>query len=433
MTDNTTNRKGDFAVTFAAMSFLLFAITVAYEIVGLGAPERSHVKTGLLDGMVFVPGILMAFGAGKFVDWAGIKLSSVIAAGIATCGALLSFHYSGRTDETGVLIGRFLLGFGVEPATVVAITALQLTANRRRLGVVLGFLGASARLASFVVDSSKYWGNTDVFNSVVNELNSLAHRSGARTEALWDALKPRMPWLVAVLLLVAAFAGILIFAFRKTSTVNSERGSVDTPVSPGGFWPLVVVCAACYAPFYVARAFGFAVLNDIGLDQRQAGLVMLRISVVPLVLTAPFGWIFDRIRTQLLIAGAVVLVIGVGMLFYLNTAAYYVIGIAYAALPAAIWPALKSCVVKERLGFANGLMTSIQNAAIAAMLVITGYSNDNYDPKYLNGYNLGHALLLGCAGLCLVSAILYARARRKSHDAHSTAKMRARSMAKVSD
>jgi MFS family permease len=430
MPDNPAKRRGAFAITFATMSLLIFAISFAYDIVELDAPKLpTHLETGLRDAAVFFPGIFMAFGAGILVDRFGIKLSGVLAAGLATAGTLLSFVYA-RTDQTyaGMLIGRALFGMGMEPAAVVAVTALQLTSSRRRLGLTLALFAGFGRLGSLLVDSSPHWTTWRWVASIWEGLNNHLHTGRwVRLAPLWDELNSRLPWLAASLLLVVAFGAMVYFCFSATAKNEINSPDEDISISPGGFWPLVVVCTATYASVFAARAFGFTFLTDTGLTLPQASAYLLMTSAIPLLCSAPFGWVADKVRSILLVSGAVVLVVGFGLLYFANKNAYGVIGLGFAALPAAIWPSLKDCVEKSRLGFANGLITAIQNAGIASLLVLTGYCNDHFDAvqSNLSGYEPAHGLLFSAALLSLGCAILYVRLRSSALVDASTPRVRA--------
>jgi MFS family permease len=116
-----------------------------------------------------------------------------------------------------------------------------------------------------------------------------------------------------------------------------------------------------------------------------------------------------------LIVESIVLMTGFGLLLSAGfpvLGVFGVIGLAYAALPSVIWASLKDCVDKSRLGFANGLMTSIQNAGIALSLLTIGYVYDRFHSG--NGHEdhwHGNVLLFTSTIVCLGAATLYARAR----------------------
>jgi hypothetical protein len=220
-------------------------------------------------------------------------------------------------------------------------------------------------------------------------------------------------WPIAICLLFFSFLGIVCFCAltskverRVEKNVRSRR--FDKGLTPA-FWVLSVVCATCYATVFAARAFGLAFLIDLGNTPKQASSGLLLTSAIPLLCSAPFGWLADKTRSLLFILGGFVFLAGFGLLYAEKPIAFATIGLAYAALPLAIWPSVRDCVAKDSQGFGNGLMTAIQNAAIVSVLILTGYIHDRFNPGLgsLQGYKVGNELLLGCAILCCVAVIAY--------------------------
>jgi MFS family permease len=134
------------------------------------------------------------------------------------------------------------------------------------------------------------------------------------------------------------------------------------------------------------------------------------------MLSIPLGWLADKVdRTRLLIIESIVLMAGFGVLLWPGFPLWGVfglIGLAYAALPSVIWSSLKDCVDKSHLGFANGLMTSIQNAGIALILLTIGGSYDHFH-SYNNreSHWQTNTLLFLSTVICFGAAIFYGRAR----------------------
>jgi MFS family permease len=66
-------------------------------------------------------------------------------------------------------------------------------------------------------------------------------------------------------------------------------------------------------------------------------------------------------------------------------------GVAFALIPAVMWPSVAYIVPQEKLGTAYGLMTMIQNIGLAGFNLLIGWANDysHAGPDNPRGYVLG--------------------------------------------
>jgi MFS family permease len=409
---STVNRR-DFYITFAAMCFLLFSIMFAYDMVELDAPNYdTHLQAGLLDAGVFIPGIFMAFGAGIVTDRFGIKVSCITASFLALLGTVLACLFSGQSGYEVMFLGRCMFGLGMEPSIVVAITALQLRADPKKLGFVLALFAASGRMGSLLVDAAPHWTDWNWVLSLSESVKNRMPNGGGILETFVTRLfRSGSHWPIAICLLFFSFLGLVCFCALTSKVERRVEKSVRSfnKVLKPAFWLLSIVCATCYASVFAARAFGLAFLIDLGNTPKQASSGLLLTSAIPLICSAPFGWLADRIRSLLFVLGGCVFLAGFALLCAERPIAFAIIGLGYATLPLVIWPSVRDCVAKDSQGFANGLMTAIQNAAIVGVLVLTGYIDDRFHPglNSLQGYQVGNRLLLGCAVLCCLSIIAY--------------------------
>ena len=54
------------------------------------------------------------------------------------------------------------------------------------------------------------------------------------------------------------------------------------------------------------------------------------------------------------------------------------LGLAFALVPAVMWPALVYVVDKSRLGLANGMLDSVQQLGLVVINLLIGWANDHW-------------------------------------------------------
>ena len=82
-------------------------------------------------------------------------------------------------------------------------------------------------------------------------------------------------------------------------------------------------------------------------------------------------------------------------------------GVAFALVPSVMWPALVYVVAKSRLGMANGMLDTIQQAGLVAINLLIGWSNDHWQASAANaaGYHASMWMFTVIALLAVVSAL----------------------------
>jgi MFS family permease len=161
------------------------------------------------------------------------------------------------------------------------------------------------------------------------------------------------------------------------------------------YWWVVGLCVAFYATIFPFRTFANLFLIDYrGLTNDAAGSLKSVLPLLSMIGMPLFGLLADRIgkRALMMAAGSALLVPpflmmlswrtgvtlpevrlpGLGTVLAAGTPLDLVVsmgmmGLAFALVPAVLWPAVTYLVPEERLGSAYALMTFCQQAGWAAM------------------------------------------------------------------
>ena len=113
----------------------------------------------------------------------------------------------------------------------------------------------------------------------------------------------------------------------------------------------------------------------------QASTINSNVFLAAAFGTPLFGFLLDRVgrNALLLAAGALLLPVSFVVLGVMPGAAGIstaLLGISFAFLPAVLWPTVPRYAAPEQLGTAYGLMTTLQNAGLAAANIAAGMIND---------------------------------------------------------
>ncbi|MGB6074734.1 MAG: MFS transporter, partial [Candidatus Acidiferrales bacterium] len=124
-----------------------------------------------------------------------------------------------------------------------------------------------------------------------------------------------------------------------------------------------------------------------------------------------FGLLVDRYarRSLLMMFGSLLIVPVFPMLGYTNISPVVplaMMGVAFALVPAVMWPALVYVVDKSRLGLANGMLDSVQQFGLVIINLLIGWANDHWLASATNraGYHAGLWMFTAIAVLAVLCA-----------------------------
>jgi predicted MFS family arabinose efflux permease len=266
----------------------------------------------------------------------------------------------------------------------------------------------------------------------------VAHRGDHDGYNSWQT-----PWLIGVGFVSLCVIGpALYWALEARAEKRydlGQAGEVDKLVLGDifrfgrSYWYLVILCLLFYSAIFPFETFAVKFFIDAHHTSRELGGFLLSVLTLCTIFGTPlFGLLTDYVgkRAALMICGSVLLVPVFPIMGYTSLSLYIpmgILGLAFALVPAIIWPSVAYIVDQKSLGTALGLMTMIQNIGMASLNYLLGWANDRSHAGSANpaGYHLMLQMLTGMAGLAVVFAVLL-RVRETGPRAHGLETITAR-------
>ncbi|ACL67299.1 major facilitator superfamily MFS_1 [Anaeromyxobacter dehalogenans 2CP-1] len=341
-------------------------------------------QVGLLDTAYNVAALLTLLAGGVLIDRLGTARSSVLFGAIGAAGTLLIAFGPVLTPGTpalGMAAGRFVLGVGSELFIVAATTVVGRWFKGKEISFALAIQLLIARFGSLAADQSPNF-------------------AGGLFERGWQA-----PLLLAGVLGVAWFVFAVIYAGLEANAARryGVKGTVATDKLVLGdlvrfdraYWWVVGLCVAFYATIFPFRTFANLFFIDYrGLTNEAAGSLKSVLPLLSMIGMPLFGLLADKFgkRALMMAAGSALLVPPFLLMLWWHTGvvlpevrlpllgtvlaagtplelvlAMAMMGLAFALVPAVLWPAVTYLVPGSRLGSAYALMTFCQQVGWAGM------------------------------------------------------------------
>ena len=321
-------------------------------------------QVGLLDTAYNVAALLTLIAGGVLIDRIGMASSAILFGAIGAAGGLaiafLPPLLVGVTNGPwlGMIAGRFLLGIGSELFIVAVTTVVGRWFKGKEISFALALQLLIARMGSWAADKSPDFG-----------------------KKWFDSWQP--PLLVAAALGVTWLVFACLYAFlehRAQSRFDLARpGATDKLVWSDlvrferSYWWVVGLCVCFYATIFPFRTFAnLYFIEAKGVSPEAAGDLKSVLPLLSMIGMPLFGLLVDKIgkRALLMAAGSALLV--PPFLFMIWTAlplklSMAMLGLAFALVPAVLWPAVTYLVPDARLGSAYALMTFCQQVGWAGM------------------------------------------------------------------
>ncbi len=370
-------------------------------------------QVGLLDSAYNVAALLTLLAGGVLIDRLGGPRAALLFSAIGAAGsvliAFLPQAFPGA-PVAAMAAGRFVMGVGGELYIVTATAVVARWFRGREISFALAVQLFIARLGSWVAD-----------------------RSPDLAKELFDAWQP--PLVVAAGLGGAWF--VLSAAYAALERSASARYRVGAPPAADrlvladlvrfdrAYWWVVGLCVAFYATIFPFRTFAnLYFIEAHGVSPEAAGNLKSILPLVSMFGMPLFGLVADRFgkRALLMTAGAALLVPPFLIMAY-GAAPLWIpvamLGVAFALVPAVLWPAVTYLVPETRLGSAYALMTFCQQAGWALMSWGIGAANDAGDASAENpaGWLPAMWMLAGLAFAGFLFSFLLLRGERgaRSH------------------
>lgn len=385
---------------------------------------------GWLNSAYAATAILTLMLGGIAIDRLGTRRAIPVFSGICLAGALLTAVSGNPLSMIG---GRALLGLGGESLVVAATTVIARWFKGRELAFAFGLKVTLARLASVASDNSPAWAKHTYYPQ------------GPEGAPSWQG-----PLLLAV---GAGLIGIIAAAVYVRLERPGAHQAANAPVKKAAgslwsgfslrfnpsYWFVVGICLCFYSAiipfrtfatdFFTSRILGAA--GGTGFDAASHALAHQHASsyasLLPLsalVATPLLGLLSDRIgrRATLLLMAALLLCPVYIVLAYTFVPLWIpllMMGIAFAVIPAVMWPSVAFLVPASRLGTAYALMTLIEQVGFFCLNLLIGSTNDreHAGPGHLAGYHTGMWIFTVVAIASAVFALLL-RLRESGRNAH---------------
>lgn len=345
-------------------------------------------------GMIILGGI--------FLDKYGIRLSGIVFGTLATIGAAITalaaagvFGESQKSVMIAMMVGRILFGIGLETVCVIVSRTVVKWFKGYQLALAMGINVAFGRFGTaFGTAFSPEIAN----GSVPPAINFAATLVGLG---------------VLLFLVYLIFDVKLDKQLAVSKVVNDDEkfqiSDLYKLVTDRSFIFITLLCVAFYsavfpfiqyAPDLLVNKFGFsAALPDLTNASFWEKLTAWFhngpkvTSLIPLgtiLFTPIFGSIVDKKgkAASLMMLGSFLLIFAHISLSVFNSVALgyaglFSLGIAFALVPAAMWPSVAKIVPEYRLGTAYATMFTVQNWGLGAFFWGIGKVVDMANPKVI--------------------------------------------------
>ena len=381
-------------LVLGACSLAMFGCYYTFDALYPVAPllEKAFGVTGeqlgLLDTSYNVAALLTLIAGGVLIDRIGMAASAILFAAVGAVGTLLIAVLPAlfpAAPWAGMMVGRFLLGIGSELFIVAATTVVGRWFKGKEISFALALQLLVARGGSLLADQSP-----------------------DRFKPLFASWQP--PLLLAAALGGAWLAFAVVYAALERSAAGryavARAGATDKLVLSDlvrfdlGYWWVVGLCVAFYASIFPFRTFANLFFIDAhGVTPEQAGGLKSILPLFSMIGMPIFGFVVDRVgrRALFMVIGSALLVppfltmafwrsgillpgVATPALGFIPSLellspglpldlvlAMASMGLAFAMVPAVLWPAVTYLVPEQRLGSAYALMTFCQQVAWAGM------------------------------------------------------------------
>ena len=362
-------------------------------------------QVGLLDTSYNIAALLTLIAGGVLIDRIGMAASAVLFGAIGAAGGLCIAFLPAiapgvkNAPWLGVMAGRFLLGIGSELFIVAATTVVGRWFKGKEISFALALQLLIARMGSWAADKSPDF-----------------------AKSIFDTWQP--PLLLAAGLGVSWLGFACVYAFLERNAARrwnvARAGATDKLVWSDlvrfdrGYWWVVGLCVAFYATIFPFRTFAnLYFIEAKGVSPEAAGDLKSVLPLLSMIGMPLFGLLVDKIgkRALLMAAGSALLVPPFLMMAYTQLPlklSMAMLGLAFALVPAVLWPAVTYLVPDSRLGSAYALMTFCQQVGWAGMSWGMGLVKDASHASARNpgGWTPVMLMLAGLAAVGFVFSFL---------------------------
>jgi MFS family permease len=342
----------------------------------------SDSNVGLLQAIYSIPNVFMVLVGGIIVDRIGTRKAIFIFGTLCFLGAIITVT-RGRLPVMAA--GRLVFGLGAESLIVAVTTAVAKWFCGKELSFAFGINLMIARFGSWLAQNSPTWARSSYEN--------------------W-----RSPLMISIgfgsLCVIGAiiYWALEIYAERCYSLGQGSTDKVvwrDLGRFGRSYWYIVALCIVFYSAIFPFETFAYKFFIDAHHTSREtAGFLVSMLTAFTMFGTPLFGLLADKVgkRALLMMFGSLLLIPVYLMMAYIASSRLVTLavpgfgtwqvpllllltmammGVAFALIPAVMWPSVAYIVDQSKLGTAYGLMTMIQNIGLAGFNLLVGFANDH--------------------------------------------------------
>jgi len=371
----------------------------------------SDQQIGLLDTSYNVAALLTLVAGGVLIDRLGTARSALLFALIGALGSAMIAILPAALPSipwAGMMAGRFVLGVGSELFIVAATTVVGRWFKGKEISFALAIQLLIARLGSYGAD--------------------LSPKIGASLFATWQppllvAAAFGLMWLVFAAVYSSLESRAAVRYGTKTNVTTDKLVLGDLVRFDRAYWWVVGLCVAFYATIFPFRTFAnLYFIQAHGISPDRAGVLKSWLPFISMIGMPLFGFLADRIgkRAGLMTLGSFLLVPPFLLMPFTDVPlelSMGMLGLAFALVPAVLWPSVTYLVPEARLGSAYALMTFCQQIGWAGMSWGLGLANDlsHAGPDNPTGWLPAMLMLAGLSLAGFVFSYLLWREERGVH------------------
>jgi len=270
--------------------------------------------------------------------------------------------------------GFFLFGLGAETSIVVLSKAIVKWFKGKEIALALGLNVALGRLGTALA---------------LNLSPSLAEVQW--TNAIWFGAM--LLWIGLLTFIIYMFMDLKIDRqIRESLPKDAEDefrwSDLKFLVTNRTFIFITLLCVTFYsAVFPFVKYAPDLLMNKFNLPRQISGNISSILMYGTILLTPIFGWIADyKGKSATLMYLGSVLLIAAHLMFAKTMITpfipIFILGVAFALVPAAMWPAVAKIVKENKIGTAYGFMFSVQNIGLWGVPILIGVVLDSSNPQY---------------------------------------------------
>jgi len=406
MAEKISSLRESKSARWVVLILISFTMMCMYYLTDAMAPLQQNLQSKLhwsaTDYGLFTSGygwfnvfLLMLVFSGMILDKLGTRFTGVLAIIIMIIGAGIKYwaiagHISGTfeltigswqilglTPKSAVVagLGFAVFGVGCEMFGIAANKAVVRWFKGKEMALAIGLNTTTGRIGTALATGTPKW-----LYSITHDISS--------------------PIILSIIFLLIGLLVYFLFNFldKKLDKEESDAGieadeefkfsNIKEIVNIKAFWYISILCILFYSAIFPFIKFATDfVIQKYAVDEKYAGSILSLLPIIALFFTPLFGGISDKKgkAASIMIFGSLLLVF-VYILFAIPALNSYIfaiilvllLGIAFALVPSAMWPAVAKIIPMNKLGTAYAMIFWVQNIGLMLVPLLIGWVLDKY-------------------------------------------------------